>query len=63
MCGEPIDDDFIFYGIVCLPNPKLDYFKLSDLKKVKLPFGLKIVRDDSFEPIEKRELLITLMSS
>ena len=44
------DGDDLFFGYVAGHFPELGYFRLSELKAIKGPVGLKIERDLYFEP-------------
>lgn len=49
--ADVIEKDVRFYGIVLLENQFEEYFLLSELRKLTLPFDLKIEWDRDFEPI------------
>ncbi len=40
----------IFFGYVELHEAELGYFSLDELEEIRLPLGMKIERDLSFEP-------------
>ena len=40
-----------FYGLVVLDNQFEDYFLLSELRKLKLPFDMKVQWDRDFKPV------------
>ena len=48
---EGVEKDLLF-GLCDLGqgSPEIGYVSLNELKSLKLPFGLKIERDSSFEP-------------
>jgi hypothetical protein len=56
--GEKESDDFRFFGLVInnYHERELGYFMLSQLEKIKLPFGLGIERDLYFTPCKIGEL-------
>ena len=39
------DGDWLLFGLCCLQEAELGYVMLSELKKLRLPFGLSIERD------------------
>lgn len=43
------EKDVRFYGRVTFNNTFDEYFLLSELRKIKLPFGFKIVWDEVFK--------------
>ena len=47
--GQRIGDDYEFFGIVEGHVIEIGYFRLSDLEKVRGPFGLKVERDKWFD--------------
>ena len=48
--GEKVGNDYHFYGAVEFNTKRWCHFTLSELKKKKLPFGFKIIRDRSYSP-------------
>ena len=46
--GQPVGDDFVFYGFVAGPNPDIRTFRLSQLKTKWGLFGELVERDLSF---------------
>jgi len=48
--GEPVGDDFRFFGLVKGHEAELGYFMLSELQSVRGPLGLGIERDLYFKP-------------
>lgn len=49
--------DFEFYGITYgLDGPEYGYFRLSELERVKGPWGLGVERDQYFKPQALREV-------
>lgn len=55
--GGPEGDDYIFFGYVIGQTDEWGYSALSDLEKVRGPFGLPIERDLYFEPGPWREVI------
>lgn len=43
--AEKVGNDWTFFGLVDLYEKELGYFTLSELKAIRLPFGLGIERD------------------
>jgi len=39
------NDDWLFFGLVHVHETEFGYFRLSELKSVKGPYGLKVERD------------------
>src|SRR5688572_5070246 len=54
--GSPQESDFLFYGYIVGLGAELRYFTLSQLEKTEV-CGIRIARDENFEPISFRELL------
>ncbi len=56
--AERVDDDYRFFGLVVnnYGDRELGYFMLSELESVRLPMGLGIERDTSFEITELHKL-------
>lgn len=50
------DGDWEFYGIVDLFEREYGYFTLSQLKDVRLPFGLTIERDRYFDKCKVKDI-------
>ena len=48
--GEEFDGEDLFFGLVNGSDRELGYFRLSELARVKGPFGIGIERDTSFDP-------------
>jgi len=65
--GSPVDEngfydtekekvDFVFFGLVSGLEVELGYFLLSELTRVRCPFGLPVERDLYFEPTRLSEV-------
>lgn len=54
--GRAVEDDYIFFGCVMGDENEWGSFSLSELERVKLPFGLKVERDLHFTPRRFSEL-------
>jgi len=48
--GEPVGDDFRFFGYVVGFEKEWGYFVLSELEAARGPLGLRIERDLDFTP-------------
>ena len=56
--GQKLDDgDWLFFGVACIHEMELGYFRLSDLLSLRLPFGMKVERDMYYTPKTKAEIL------
>ena len=52
VCGADLfEKDARFYGIVVLNNQLEQYFLLSELRKLRLPFDMNIEWDRDFKPV------------
>ena len=51
------DGDWLFFGIACIHEMEMGYFRLSDLQSLRLPFGMKVERDAYYTPKTKAEIL------
>ena len=40
--------DWLLFGLCCIREPELGYVLLSDLERLRLPFGMRIERDMHF---------------
>lgn len=47
---DPARDDVLFFGYVVGDEAELGYFSLSELTRIRGPFGLGVERDRYFEP-------------
>lgn len=47
--GKKEGDDWLFFGMVDGHEKELGYFRLSELKEIRGPMGLKIERDMHFD--------------
>ena len=50
------DDEDYAWGIVKGHDVEMGSFSISELKSIRLPFGLSIERDKFFKPIKAKEL-------
>jgi hypothetical protein len=46
--GEEQNGDFLFFGLIETEEKMLGYFSLNELESLRLPYGLKIIRDNQF---------------
>ena len=51
------DGDWLFFGIACIHEMEMGYFRLSDLQSLRLPFGMKVERDIYYTPKTKAEII------
>ena len=57
-CGQKLaDGGWLFFGIACIHEMEMGYFRLSDLQSLRLPFGMKVERDAYYTPKTKAEIL------
>lgn len=56
LAGEHIENDFNFYGLQILDEFSIGFFSLRELESLKLPFGEKIRKSESFKIITLSEL-------
>jgi hypothetical protein len=61
MNQDPNDTDYL-WGIVKGFEIEVGSFSLSELKSVKLPFGLTIERDKYFEPMKAKDVYDALLA-
>lgn len=63
MGASKVNGDWLFYGVIVFTKIRFDYFSIKELKNKSLPFGLKILRDESFEAILWSDLHKTIENS
>lgn len=51
------DGDWLFFGVACIREMEMGYFRLSDLQSLRLPFGMKVERDAYYTPKTKAEII------
>lgn len=56
-CPRDTWKEFLFFGLVDGSESELGYFYLSELEKIKRPFGLGIERDRYFTPCTIEKLM------
>lgn len=56
MAADPMGADYRLFGLVLLEAPVFETFSLSELEKLRLPFGERIRMDKTFKPMNLNEL-------
>lgn len=54
--GDVIENDFTLFGLALLDRISFETFSLRELENLRLPFGERIRRDRSFQPMPLTEL-------
>lgn len=60
--AEEVKDDYLFTGVVFMESYIWQEFTLSNLKKTKLPFGVKVKYNSKFKPISISALKLHINS-